>query len=72
MKVTDILFELESNYVKEEDISLIEDYMKAHGINLAKIDLMLEDMGYDSIFEDLDTSDYSIIEKIQHRKHLND
>ena len=33
---------------------------------------MLEDMGYDTIFEDLDTSDYSIIEKIQHRKHLND
>ncbi|MGW8169746.1 MAG: hypothetical protein ACWGHH_07075 [Sulfurovaceae bacterium] len=72
MKIADILFEMQSNYVAEEDILLIENYIKENGINLAKIDQKLEELGYDSIFDDFDISEYSVVQKIQHRKHLSD
>ncbi len=72
MKIADILFEMQSNYVAEEDILLIENYINENGINLAKIDQKLEELGYDSIFDDFDINEYSVVQKIQHRKHLSD
>ncbi|MDD5405812.1 MAG: hypothetical protein PHE73_02580 [Sulfurovaceae bacterium] len=72
MKIADILFELESNYVKEEDIEFMENYIKENGLNLAKIDQKLEELGYDAMFEDFDNSEHAIVQKIQHRKHLAD
>jgi hypothetical protein len=72
MKVADILFELESNYVQEEHIEFMESYIKENGLNLAKIDQKLEELGYDAMFEDFDNSEYSVVQKIQHRKHLAD
>lgn len=72
MKIADILFEMQSNYVAEEDILLIENYIKENGLNLAKIDQKLEELGYDAIFDDFDSNDYSVVQKIQHRKHLSD
>jgi len=72
MKIADILFEMQSNYVAEEDILLIENYIKENGLNLTKIDQKLEELGYDAIFDDFDSNDYSVVQKIQHRKHLSD
>ncbi|MDY0195443.1 MAG: hypothetical protein WC253_08010 [Sulfurovaceae bacterium] len=72
MKIADILFEMQSNYVAEDDILLIENYIKENGLNLTKIDQKLEELGYDAIFDDFDSNDYSIVQKIQHRKHLSD
>jgi molybdenum cofactor biosynthesis enzyme MoaA len=72
MKIADIIFEMQSNYVAEEDILLIENYIQENGINLAKIDQKLEELGYDSIFDDFDNNEYSVVQKIQHRKHLSD
>jgi molybdenum cofactor biosynthesis enzyme MoaA len=72
MKIADILFEMQSNYVAEDDILLIENYIKENGLNLTKIDQKLEELGYDAIFDDFDSNDYSVVQKIQHRKHLSD
>lgn len=70
MKVSDILFELHSNYVNEKVIESILDEVKAHGFNPQKIDELLVKSGYDEIFVDLDESyqeKYS--EKIYHRRN---
>ncbi|MBD3807971.1 MAG: hypothetical protein IE880_04560 [Epsilonproteobacteria bacterium] len=75
MKIDDILFELESNYINENDIDTIKDYIEENGIKLAHIDAMLEEMGYDALFDDYETapsSSSSAIQKITHKKHLTD
>lgn len=72
MKIADILFEMQSNYVTEEDIALMENFIKENGLNLNKIDQKLEELGYDAIFDDFDSSEYNVVQKIQHRKHLSD
>ena len=72
MKIADILFEMQSNYVAEEDIVLMENFINENGLNLNKIDQKLEELGYDAIFDDFDSSEYNTVQKIQHRKHLSD
>ncbi len=76
MKIDDILFELESNYINENDIDTIKDYIMENGIKLAHIDAMLEEMGYDALFDDYEaapsSSSAAAIQKINHKKHLTD
>jgi hypothetical protein len=73
MKIDDILFELESNYVNENDIKTIENYIIQNGIKLERIDEMLEEMGYDALFDDYDgTPACAAVQKINHKKHLTD
>ena len=73
MKIDDILFELESNYIDEKDIKTIKKYIDEHGMRLAEIDKMLEDMGYDAIFDDFEaSSSYEGVQKISTKKHLSD
>ncbi len=73
MKIDDILFELESNYIKENDIDTIKDYIIKNGIKLAHIDAMLEEMGYDALFDDYEAVySSSAVQKINHKKQLAD
>lgn len=73
MKIDDILFELESNYIDEKDIKTIKKYIDANGIRLAEIDRMLENMGYDAIFDDYEAiSSNASVQKINSKKHLSD
>ncbi|MDD5359449.1 MAG: hypothetical protein PHI79_04880 [Sulfurovaceae bacterium] len=73
MKIDDILFELESNYIDEKDIKIIKNHINENGIKLEEIDSMLENMGYDAIFDDFEaSSSYTGVQKISTKKHLSD
>ncbi len=73
MKIDDIVFELESNYIDEKDIQVIKKHITENGIRLEEIDCMLEDMGYDAVFDDFEaSSSCSNVQKINTKKHLSD
>ncbi|MBN2768403.1 MAG: hypothetical protein JXQ68_04825 [Campylobacterales bacterium] len=72
MKIDDVVFELEANYVNEEHISQIVSFIKEKGFKAEVIDDMLVDFGYDPIFDELDQYGFDPVEKIQHKKTLKD
>lgn len=74
MKLDDVVFELQTNYVKEDDIDTIIEMVKANGFDAAKIDQTLETLGYDPIFTEMDDDDFDGgDEKIHHhRRHFDD
>lgn len=72
MKISDIVFEMETNYVSDDDIALIEAYIRANGFNPAKVDEELVKLGYDPIFGDIEEDGYETVQKIPPKKHLVD
>ncbi len=72
MKIDDVVFELEANYVDEEHISKIVSFVKNNGFKAELVDDMLVQLGYDAIFDDLDQYGFDMTEKIQHKKTLKD
>lgn len=70
MKISDIVFEMETNYVQEDDIETIVAYIKEYGFDAQKVDDKLSELGYDEIFSDLDSDSftYDTTEKIYHNR----
>lgn len=74
MKISDIVFEMQTNYVKDEDIESIVAFIEKNGFNAQKVDDRLLALGYDAIFSDVEIDGgYDTREKIfNHRKYLAD
>lgn len=73
MKISDIVFEMETNYVSDEDIETIVASIQKNGFNAQKVDDQLVALGYDPIFAYLDEDgEYEVVQKFNHRKHLDD
>lgn len=74
MKISDIVFEMQTNYVNDDDIESIVAFIEKNGFDAQKVDDQLVVLGYDPIFsdEELDIG-YDTTEKIvNHRKYLGD
>lgn len=74
MKISDIVFEMQTNYVKDEDIENIVAFIEENGFDAQKVDDRLLALGYDAIFSDEEIDGgYDTREKIfNHRKHFAD
>ncbi|KIM08824.1 MAG: hypothetical protein KU29_03650 [Sulfurovum sp. FS06-10] len=74
MKISDIEFEMHSNYVEEDVIESVIKYVKAHGFNAKKIDELLVSLGYDEIFTHLEdgSEENDYVVRMPHRRQLVD
>lgn len=73
MTLQDLQFALELGCVMGKDIDAILEYSQENGIDTEKIDAMLEELGYDKVFEnDFDDYDdeYGYIEKFPHKNRF--
>ncbi|MDY0121873.1 MAG: hypothetical protein RBR54_08000 [Sulfurimonas sp.] len=74
MTLQDLQFALELGCVMGKDIDAILEYSQENGIDTEKIDAMLEELGYDKVFEndfdDYDDDEYGYIEKFPHKNRF--
>jgi len=75
MTLQDLQFALELGCVMGKDIDAILEYSQENGIDTEKIDSMLENLGYEKIFDnDYDDfeDDYEYIEKFPNKHRFYD
>ena len=81
MTLQELQFRLELGCVMDRDINSIVEYCKTNGIDAQKVDAMLEDLGYEKIFDndfeydDFDDEyddEYEYIEKFPNKHRFYD